>query len=222
MIPPEQLKAVKEKIISLLDLNLPKDQKDAAIKQINSMSGDQLETFLKQNNLTQQGKSTLDPGSKGASAEPLGCIFCAIADGKTESYKLDENKYAIAVLELNPMSVGHVLVIPKTHVPNSSDLPSQSFTLAKKICKKLKTKLKPEPENIQISNSNMFGHEVIQVIPIYKDQDPNQERKPADKDELFKLQILLGKKARKKTVRKPRTKKVDSKETKVRIPIRIP
>lgn len=213
MIPEEQLKAVKEKIISMIDPNLPEAQKQQAIQQINSMSAEQLEEFIKQNNLAGQSGNT---GKEGE------CIFCSIANEKVESYKLDENKNAIAVLELNPLSEGHSLIIPKKHVSTSGDIPSQAFTLAKKISKKIKTKLKPQ--NIQISNSNMLGHEVIQVIPVYKDQDPKQERKPATKDELFRTQYILEKKKKPKTV-KPIKKQVidaDSKETKVKLPVRIP
>ncbi|MFQ5530977.1 MAG: HIT domain-containing protein [Candidatus Nanoarchaeia archaeon] len=222
MIPENQLKTIKDKIISLIDPNLPEQQKQAAIKQISAMTGEQLEEFIKQNNLTQkQGSPPQSPGSQESGSQPQGCIFCAISEGKTESYKIDENKNAMAVLELNPISKGHSLVIPKKHVSNSGDVPSQAFTLAKKISKKIKTKLKPE--NVQISNSNMMGHEIIQVIPIYGDESPEKERSQATPEDLQKLQKLLEKKPRKKTVRKPRTKVLKPEETKkLWLPKRIP
>jgi len=49
------------------------------------------------------------------STEESKCIFCGIVNGKSTSIKIDENEQAIAVLDINPISKGHTLVIPKNH-----------------------------------------------------------------------------------------------------------
>lgn len=43
------------------------------------------------------------------------CIFCNIVNKKITSYKIFENEYVIAILDRNPISKGHTLLIPKVH-----------------------------------------------------------------------------------------------------------
>jgi len=47
------------------------------------------------------------------------CVFCAIAAGEIPSFKVYEDELVYAFLDINPMSLGHVLVVPKAH---SADL----------------------------------------------------------------------------------------------------
>lgn len=48
------------------------------------------------------------------------CIFCKIVSGEIPSYKVYETKDTLAILDINPVAKGHVLVIPKG--PNSSNI----------------------------------------------------------------------------------------------------
>ena len=41
------------------------------------------------------------------------CIFCAIAAGEIPSFKVYEDDFALAYLDINPCSEGHTLVIPR-------------------------------------------------------------------------------------------------------------
>lgn len=43
------------------------------------------------------------------------CIFCKIAKGKTSSYKIYEDENVFAFLDINPYSIGHLLIVPKKH-----------------------------------------------------------------------------------------------------------
>ncbi len=49
------------------------------------------------------------------------CIFCKIASGEIDAKKVYENKFVIAFLDVNPISYGHTLIIPKTHFSNLSN-----------------------------------------------------------------------------------------------------
>ncbi|MBE5735023.1 MAG: HIT family protein [Clostridiales bacterium] len=49
------------------------------------------------------------------------CIFCKIIKGEVPSYKIYENEYVYAFLDIAKDSVGHTLVIPKEHYVNSLD-----------------------------------------------------------------------------------------------------
>ena len=107
------------------------------------------------------------------------------------SYKIAENKKAIAILELNPLTKGHILILPLEHT-TLDKMPKLAMSLAQKIAKKIKTKLKPE--DIKLETSSFQGHAIINVVPLYKDKPPKKEK--ADEKELQKLQELLETKKR--------------------------
>ena len=51
------------------------------------------------------------------------CVFCAIAAGEIPSFKIYEDDFFLAVLDINPFSEGHTLVIPKEHYKGLLDVP---------------------------------------------------------------------------------------------------
>lgn len=52
------------------------------------------------------------------------CVFCAIAAGEIPSFKIYEDDFVLAFLDINPFSEGHTLVIPKEHYKGLLDVPS--------------------------------------------------------------------------------------------------
>jgi histidine triad (HIT) family protein len=48
------------------------------------------------------------------------CIFCKIVNKELPAKIIAENKGAIAFLDIQPMSDGHTIVIPKKHYQNLS------------------------------------------------------------------------------------------------------
>ncbi|MBR9701415.1 HIT domain-containing protein [Candidatus Pacearchaeota archaeon] len=216
MLPEEQVPQIKKQLLEQLDAtNLP--NKEEVKKSVEGMNAVQLEEFLVQNKLIKSPEGEPQSAPQG-SAQPQQCIFCSIVFGDVPSHKIDENKDSIAVLELNPISKGHVIIIPKEHLPDSGKLPSTAFTLAKKIAKKLKSKLKSK--DVEIHTSNIFGHEIINVIPMYEGETPNSERQQAKPEELSKLQKLLEVKKKAPILKKPKRKKL--KDKKLWLPKRIP
>lgn len=51
------------------------------------------------------------------------CVFCRIASGELASWKIWEDETVYAFLDINPVTEGHTLVIPKAH---SSDIAGMS------------------------------------------------------------------------------------------------
>jgi histidine triad (HIT) family protein len=147
--------------------------------------------------------------------ENFACIFCAIANNQTQSFQIDENKDNVAILEINPISKGHTLVIPKNHEETTS-LPSNSFTLAKKIAKKIKKKYKPN--DIKINPTSTNGHAIIELVPLYDGTDVSQREK-ATEEELLKMQEEL--KVKRSTTKKAAKKKVEKKKTETKKPSHI-
>ena len=207
MLTQEQAEIVKKQLIQHIEKNLPEDRKSFAVQQITNMNSEELEDFLRKNKLM----SSKDPSKEG------GCIFCSIVKGEINSYKIDENRQAIAVLEINPLSKGHIMIIPNKHLSSAEEMSASIFSFAKKISKKIKTKLRPK--NTEISSSNILGHEVINIVPLYGEEKP-EKRYVAKPEDLLELKELFDKK--KKTMSKASKKTLVKAEEKIWLPKRIP
>lgn len=54
------------------------------------------------------------------------CIFCKIVNGELPSSRLYDNDQAIAIMDINPWTTGHCLVISKEHAVSFFELSEQS------------------------------------------------------------------------------------------------
>ncbi len=67
----------------------------------------------------------------------MATIFSKIIAGEIPSYKIAENAYCYAFLDINPLALGHTLVVPKAEVDNIFDLDAalykELFGFAQKI-----------------------------------------------------------------------------------------
>ena len=174
-LTPQQVTELKLQLQEQIK-HLPEDQKAQAQEQIDSMSSEALEALIKQ----QQGKSK--QAQKG--------VFRAIVDKEIPSKIIDENKDAIAVLDIRPISKGHTIIIPKKVVSDAKILPNPCFNLAKKVAKRISSKLKSKGSEIQTQFS--FGEIIINVIPIYEERlSINSPRKEASDKELEQIEKIL-------------------------------
>jgi len=188
MITDEEASKIKEHLLKQLD-NFPEDKREQIENQINSMTTEQIENFVEQNKLTHLGGQ---------------CIFCAIVANQTPSYKITENENTVAILEINPLSKGHSLILPKEHL---DEIPQSAKTLAQEVAQKLNEIFKPK--EIQIKETKIMNHSLIEVVPIYGDET---KKRQATEEELKHLQQEITK--HKKT-------KIEIKETE-EIPILPP
>ena len=109
------------------------------------------------------------------------CIFCKIAAGEIPSRKIYEDKDLIAIMDLNPTSKGHSLIIPKEHCTNIYDIDEEIAAKVMKTAKKLATKmtvaLNCDGFNLLQNNGETAGqtmfHFHMHLIPRYKDADNN-------------------------------------------------
>ncbi len=220
MLTEEQTKQIKEQILKQIkSWSVREEQKKAAKKQIQDMTAEQLEQFLKQNQAMQKQARTQTKGQQGQKQQ-IECVFCAIVNGQINSTKIDSNKDNIAVLEINPISRGHVIIIPKKHVAEISKIPTTTFTFAKKISRKLRNKMKAV--SVEIMTSCKPGHCIINLIPIYSDTNLDFPRQKTEKQELEKIsKKLIKKKSTIEKIKKPWAKKLGKSES-YKIPRRIP
>ena len=203
----EQIKNIKEQLLQQVNSTFPEDKKQEAISKIESMNAEELEQFLIQNNLIKQDASQSSEGK---------CIFCSIVFGDIPSTKIAENEKAIAILEINPLSKGHTLIIQKEHQQEISEKVKE---LGEQIKNLLKEKL--SPKDIVIENREMFGHGAIDIIPVYDDEELKQ-RKQASPEELQELQKQLIQKVEesKETGKEKPVEEINEKNT--WLPVRIP
>lgn len=214
MLDKIQSENLKKQLLSQLE-NSNIHNKEEIKASIEEMDDEQLEEFLIKNNLIKSSNSDSPQGK---------CIFCSIIDKEIPSYLLEENKEALAVLEINPVSKGHVIVIPKSHINSSKDLPQQAFALAKKLAKKIKSNLKQKEVSLLFSNA--FGHEIINVLPIYENESLGSKRNKASEEDLLSLQKILSVKKKQKTIKNPKVQKTEKinlePKQKLWLPKRIP
>jgi histidine triad (HIT) family protein len=100
------------------------------------------------------------------------CIFCKIVKGEIPCAKIYEDEISFAFLDINPVNLGHTLIIPKKHFENIYDLPEDTAAHLMKIAKKISIALKKTGAagtNITINNDKTAGqvifHSHIHVIP---------------------------------------------------------
>jgi len=191
---PEQAEEIKKQLLTQVE-QMPEENQGQLKKYIQELDEAGIEEFLKRNKIKvgEQGLEQAEraEGAAGAAGEGQQCIFCSITKGEASSYKIAENSKSIAILEINPLSKAHTIILPKEHLPTEK-IPKSAMTLAQKVVKKIKTKFKPE--DIKIETSGFGGHSFINIIPIYKDKQ--LEKKKAEESELKKLQSILETKKR--------------------------
>lgn len=105
------------------------------------------------------------------------CIFCNILNGDIPSYTVYEDESTYAFLDVNPLSRGHTLVIPKRHGEELTDLNRDTveavFRTAHKVAGMVKERLHPDGVNLLQNNGAAAGQEVghvhVHVIPRYEE-----------------------------------------------------
>jgi len=104
----------------------------------------------------------------------MSCIFCKIANREVQSYVVYEDDISIAFLDINPLSKGHILFIPKKHYTRISEIPDEELEkLMKSFRKLLKIVEEKISKNYNIINNcgKLAGQEIehvhIHIVPRY-------------------------------------------------------
>lgn len=75
------------------------------------------------------------------------CIFCKIVKGEIPSFKVYENDSVLAFEDINPISKGHTLIIPKNHANSLWEISEEDLTeihlASKKVIQAIKDALNP-------------------------------------------------------------------------------
>jgi histidine triad (HIT) family protein len=101
------------------------------------------------------------------------CPFCKIVKGEFPSKKVYEDEKIIAVLDINPATKGHTLVLPKEHYPIITMLPpdifSHLFEKSREIAKCIEEAMVCKGIEVFIASGGAAGQQVphfmIHLIP---------------------------------------------------------
>ena len=103
----------------------------------------------------------------------MDCLFCKIVNGDIPSYTIYENDYVKCFLDINPISKGHTLIIPKKHFLDVNDIDEEYLLEIQKASKKvvalLNDNLKPDGFRLVQNNGNLqeVKHYHLHIIPSY-------------------------------------------------------
>ena len=123
------------------------------------------------------------------------CVFCAIAAGEIPSFKVYEDDYVLAYLDINPFSKGHTLVIPKEHTTGLTDTSDEVLAVliarVKKVANIIKSALGCDGFNILQNNGEAAGQTVMHIhfhiVPRYGKEEIAFESRKGDMEELKAL-----------------------------------
>jgi histidine triad (HIT) family protein len=107
------------------------------------------------------------------------CIFCKVLAGDIPSEKVYEDEHAIAVMDINPWTRGHLVVFPRKHAADVFEIEDGELervaVAVKRVATKVRDSLRPDGINLLQSNGSAawqtIFHLHVHVIPRY-DDDP--------------------------------------------------
>lgn len=123
-------------------------------------------------------------------------IFSQIIDGKIPCFRIEENNEFLAFLDINPLVVGHVLVIYKQEIDYIFDLDDdvlgRMLVFSKKVAKRIESKIQCQKVGLSIIGLEV-PHAHIHLVPIQSADDLNFTRPKLtlSNDQLQATQRLL-------------------------------
>ena len=95
------------------------------------------------------------------------CIFCKIVKGEIHSFKVYEDDRVYAFADINPVSEGHTLIIPKAHAENLGDIAEADLMAIHRVSQKMYQAMRSAlgADGVALFQAN--GKSVNQVVMHY-------------------------------------------------------
>ncbi len=116
----------------------------------------------------------------------MDCIFCKIVKGEIESLTVYEDDVVKVFMDSNPDSNGHMLIVPKKHYVDITDIDMNTLDHIMMVAKKMYDLImrKLNPDGIKLVQNNgilqVVKHYHLHLIPAYKSSID------MDKEEVYK------------------------------------
>ena len=136
-----------------------------------------------------------------ASADP-DCLFCKIVAGEIPSTIVAQDERTVAFMDINPATLGHVLVIPRAHARDLHDVDVEDLAAVAATAQRVAARVLERLDAAGVNLLNSSGaaawqtifHFHVHVIPRYEDDPLRLPWKPApgDSDEVAATGALLA------------------------------
>ena len=101
------------------------------------------------------------------------CIFCKIIEGEAPAHRVYEDDMTLAFLDINPVTDGHTLVVPKHHEARIERLPRDYYdavwATVHRLISPIETAMDASASNIDVHNGRAAGqlipHVHVHIIP---------------------------------------------------------
>lgn len=106
----------------------------------------------------------------------MNCIFCKIINGDIPSYTIFEDEIVKVLLDIDPDSNGHCLIIPKEHTLDLDTIDIDTLSHIMLVAKEIKTLIgeKLNPQGFTLIQNNGVMQEVkhyhLHIKPYYTDK----------------------------------------------------
>ena len=134
----------------------------------------------------------------------IDCIFCKIINGEIPSNKIYEDEHSFAFLDIDPVNIGHTLVIPKEHFATIDKMDKLELDKLSEAILKISKGIMNVADGLNIQQNNkevaaqLVPHVHFHLIPRYngdgykfnwkKDEKVTEEE---NKEFLGKMQKFL-------------------------------
>ncbi len=101
------------------------------------------------------------------------CIFCRILAGEQPSYPIYDDNEIQAILDIDPINEGHILILPKMHYSDADELPEALYLkiqiLARKLVAVLKNVYGCDGYTVMQNGGRVsaIGHYHLHIFPRY-------------------------------------------------------
>ena len=134
------------------------------------------------------------------------CVFCGIVAGAIPATTIARSDRAIAFMDINPVTPGHALVVPRAHATDLHDVTAEDLAacihLAQEIAGRTKDRLGADGVNLQNCNGaagwQSVFHFHVHVIPRFENQPGKDAIRllwssvPGDLDEIRRIGARLS------------------------------
>ncbi|TVQ70486.1 MAG: HIT domain-containing protein [Balneolaceae bacterium] len=127
----------------------------------------------------------------------MASIFTKIINGEIPCYKIAENERFFSFLDINPVSKGHTLVIPKKEIDYLFDLEDADLgdlmVFAKSVARAIDVSLAPMRTGVLVDGREV-PHAHVHLIPIYGEKQKTAlgEKIEMSKEEMARLAGQIG------------------------------
>jgi len=129
------------------------------------------------------------------------CIFCAIVAGEASAEIVDSDEHTVTMMDINPATKGHALVIPRQHTEDLLSIGEEDLcrtaAAAQRIAKRMEATLQPDGFNLLNSTRaaawQTVFHFHVHVVPRYEDDPLELPWTPGagDMDEIAKIAATI-------------------------------